>query len=111
MGNTNGQTNGGKVDSAALQARIAELEAALASKPAAPKPTVKIGESGTVSVYGFGRFPVSLYPDSMLRLLDMADEIRAFVAANRTTLDELGKASKARKAAEKAAEKLAKRAK
>ena len=43
---------------------------------------MRIGEKGGVSVYGLGRFPVTLYKEQWLRLLDNADDIRAFIAAN-----------------------------
>jgi len=43
---------------------------------------MKVSEKGAVSVYGMGRFPVTLYKEQWLRLLDMADDIRAFIAAN-----------------------------
>ncbi len=42
----------------------------------------KVGEKGGLSVYGLGRFPVTLYKEQWLRLLDQADDIRAFIAAN-----------------------------
>ena len=41
---------------------------------------LKVSEKGGVSVYGLGRFPVTLYKEQWLRLLSMADEIRAFIA-------------------------------
>ncbi len=44
--------------------------------------TLKVSEKGAVSVYGLGRFPVTLYKEQWLRLLDMADEIRKFIAEN-----------------------------
>jgi hypothetical protein len=47
---------------------------------------MKVGEKGGVSVYGMGRFPVTLYKEQWLKLLDMADEIRAFIAANEPEL-------------------------
>ena len=43
---------------------------------------MKVSEKGAVSVYGMGRFPVTLYKEQWLKLLGMADEIRAFIAAN-----------------------------
>lgn len=48
--------------------------------------SLKISEKGGVSVYGLGRFPVTLYPEQWERLLSMADEIRAFIAENRDRL-------------------------
>jgi len=41
--------------------------------------TLKVSEKGGVSVYGLGRFPVTLYKEQWAKLLDMADEIRAFL--------------------------------
>ena len=43
---------------------------------------MKVSEKGAVSVYGMGRFPVTLYKEQWLRLLDMANDIRSFIAAN-----------------------------
>jgi len=43
---------------------------------------IKVSEKGAVSVYGMGRFPVTLYKEQWLKLPDMAAEIRAFIAAN-----------------------------
>jgi hypothetical protein len=47
---------------------------------------MKVSEKGGVSVYGMGRFPVTLYKEQWLKLLDMSDDIRAFIAANETEL-------------------------
>jgi hypothetical protein len=47
---------------------------------------MKVSDKGAVSVYGMGRFPVTLYKEQWLRLLDIADEIRAFIAANEEKL-------------------------
>jgi hypothetical protein len=47
---------------------------------------LKVSEKGAVSIYGMGRFPVTLYKEQWLRLLEMADEIRAFIDANKTQL-------------------------
>ena len=41
--------------------------------------SLKVSEKGGVSVYGLGRFPVTLYKEQWTRLLDMADDIRAFI--------------------------------
>ncbi len=76
----------------AAAARIAELEAQIAAMKAQPqrKLTMKVtapkadgtGSSGAISVYGLGRFPVTLYAGSWERLLDSADDLRAFIKAN-----------------------------
>ncbi len=41
--------------------------------------SLKVSEKGGVSVYGLGRFPVTLYKEQWTKLLSMADEIRAFI--------------------------------
>ena len=48
--------------------------------------TLKVSEKGGVSVYGLGRFPVTLYKEQWVRLLDMADEIRVFIRDNEARL-------------------------
>jgi hypothetical protein len=48
--------------------------------------TLKVSEKGGVSVYGLGRFPVTLYKEQWLKLLDMAADIRAFIAENAASL-------------------------
>jgi hypothetical protein len=47
---------------------------------------MKVSEKGAVSVYGMGRFPVTLYKEQWLKLLDMSREIRAFIAENEARL-------------------------
>jgi hypothetical protein len=44
--------------------------------------TLKVSEKGGVSVYGLGRFPVTLYKEQWARVLDMAGDIRAFIKEN-----------------------------
>ena len=48
--------------------------------------SLKVSEKGAVSVYGLGRFPVTLYKEQWAKLLAMADEIKAFIAANDSRL-------------------------
>jgi hypothetical protein len=43
---------------------------------------MKVSEKGALSVYGMGRFPVTLYKEQWLRLLNMSDQIRAFITEN-----------------------------
>jgi hypothetical protein len=52
--------------------------------------TLKISEKGGLSVYGLGRFPVTLYKEQWIRLLDLADDIRAFIQANESRLKSKG---------------------
>ncbi|HYT72929.1 MAG TPA: hypothetical protein VEK78_16195 [Gemmatimonadales bacterium] len=40
---------------------------------------LKVSEKGGVSVYGLGRFPVTLYQEQWVKLLAMADDIRQFI--------------------------------
>jgi hypothetical protein len=69
----------------------AELERLRAENEALKKTkekglTFKIGEKGGLSVYGLGRFPVTLYKEQWIRLLDMSEEIRAFIKVNNDSL-------------------------
>jgi hypothetical protein len=48
--------------------------------------SLKVSEKGAVSVYGMGRFPVTLYQEQWIKLLDMADEIRTFIKDNESKL-------------------------
>jgi hypothetical protein len=70
--------------------RMAELEAKLAATEAslekATKSAIKVGNKGGVSVYGFGRFPVTLYQTQWAQLFDMVPEIKAFIKANESKL-------------------------
>jgi hypothetical protein len=52
--------------------------------------SLKVSEKGGLSVYGLGRFPVTLYKEQWTKLLDMADEIRAFMRANDAQLKSKG---------------------
>ncbi len=44
--------------------------------------SMKVSEKGGLSVYGLGRFPVTLYKEQWTRLLDLSDDIRRFIVAN-----------------------------
>ena len=48
--------------------------------------SLKVSDKGGVSVYGLGRFPVTLYKEQWTKLLDMADDIRAFIKENEAKL-------------------------
>jgi hypothetical protein len=47
---------------------------------------LKVSGKGAVSVYGLGRFPVTLYQEQWVRLLDLADDIRAFIQDHKSEL-------------------------
>jgi len=67
-----------------LQAQIEKLKAeneALKNR-GAKGISMKVSEKGGLSVYGLGRFPVTLYVEQWTRLLDMADDIRGFIREN-----------------------------
>jgi hypothetical protein len=68
-----------------LMARIAELEKQMGSKKSG-RLEFKVGEKGGVSVYGLGRFPVTLYYEQWLRLLGAADELQLFLEENKGKL-------------------------
>ena len=55
-------------------------------KEASSSVRMKVSEKGALSIYGMGRFPVTLYKEQWLKLLDMADDIRAFIAAHSAQL-------------------------
>ena len=65
-----------------LQAELSRLKAENESLKARSSRAVslKVSEKGGVSIYGLGRFPVTLYKEQWTKLLDMADEIRTFIA-------------------------------
>lgn len=70
---------------AQMEARIAELEAKV--KPHAPaRITYKVGAKGGVSVYGLGRFPVTLYAQQWGRLFEQAEGICKFIEQNKDGL-------------------------
>jgi hypothetical protein len=56
--------------------------ASLMPAKTAAKLSLKIGEKGGLSLYGMGRFPVTLYREQWERLLGHGDDIKAFIAAN-----------------------------
>jgi hypothetical protein len=67
-----------------LQAEIERLRAENESlkRPERGKLSMKVSEKGALSVYGMGRFPVTLYKEQWLRLLAISDELKAFIHAN-----------------------------
>jgi len=57
-----------------------------ALKRAARRQTLKVSEKGALSVYGLGRFPVTLYREQWEKLLGMAEDIRQFIRDNDSAL-------------------------
>ena len=68
-----------------LLARIAELEKQVVSKKTG-RLEFRVSEKGGVSVYGLGRFPVTLYYEQWQRLLGISDELRTFLEENKSKL-------------------------
>jgi hypothetical protein len=68
-----------------LLAKIAELEKKAEGRR---KGTLefRVGEKGGVSVYGLGRFPVTLYYEQWIRLLDVSKDLREFLEENKSRL-------------------------
>lgn len=79
---TQGETNPLLAELARLQAENAALRAGKAQRGV----TLKVTDKGGLSVYGLGRFPVTLYRGQWERLLGQADEIKAFIQANASRL-------------------------
>jgi hypothetical protein len=67
-----------------LKAELERLrnENAALKKGATAGLRMKVSEKGALSIYGMGRFPVTLYKEQWLKLLNMSDEIRGFIKAN-----------------------------
>jgi hypothetical protein len=68
-----------------LKARLTELEKQN-EKRRSGSLEFRVGEKGGVSVYGLGRFPVTLYYEQWNRLLDQAENLRAFLEENKSKL-------------------------
>lgn len=72
-----------------LKAEIERLKAEnanLKKKPAAGVLSMKVSEKGALSIYGMGRFPVTLYKEQWTKLLGIADEIKQFITDNNDRL-------------------------
>ena len=73
----------------------AEIEQLRAENERLKKPnerglSMKVSPKGALSVYGMGRFPVTLYKEQWARLLDAADDIRTFLKENDAQLKSKG---------------------
>jgi len=67
-----------------LKAKLAELEKKQGTRSGALE--FRVSEKGGVSVYGLGRFPVTLYYEQWNRLLERAEDLRAFLEENKSKL-------------------------
>lgn len=64
-----------------LIAMVQKLQSARQSKL-----TIKVSAKGAISIYGFGKWPVTLYRSQMERLMAAKDEVMAFIDANEDLL-------------------------
>ncbi len=71
---------------AELERLRAENEALKQQKARTGSVSMKVSEKGAVSVYGLGRFPVTLYQEQWLKLLGLAEDIKTFIGENRAKL-------------------------
>jgi hypothetical protein len=73
-----------------LKAEIARLKAEndvlKNKKGSAGTLSFKVSEKGALSVYGMGRFPVTLYKEQWLKLLNVAEDIKKFIEENNDRL-------------------------
>jgi hypothetical protein len=84
--------NGDVMSENELQAELDRLrkENEALKKGAAKGVSLKVSEKGGLSVYGLGRFPITLYQEQWTRLLDMATDIREFIDAHKGELKKKG---------------------
>lgn len=69
-----------------LQAEVERLQAQLAAAERHSKITFKVSTKGAVSVYGLGRFPVTLYKEQWRRLMTKSTELLGFITDNESLL-------------------------
>lgn len=69
-----------------LKARLSQLEKQVESKKRSGAMEFRVSEKGGVSVYGLGRFPVTLYYEQWSRLLAAAEDLKAFLEENKSKL-------------------------
>jgi hypothetical protein len=69
-----------------LKSRLAQLEKQVETRKRSGNLEFKVGEKGGVSVYGLGRFPVTLYYEQWNRLLGAAEDLKNFMEENKSKL-------------------------
>ncbi len=69
-----------------LKARLAQLEKEAEGKKRSGELSFKVGDKGGVSVYGLGRFPVTLYYEQWKRLIGVTEELTKFLEENKSRL-------------------------
>ena len=68
-----------------LKARLTDLEKQVEAKKRSGAMEFRVSEKGGVSVYGLGRFPVTLYYEQWIRLLETAPQLRTFLEENKAS--------------------------
>ena len=68
-----------------LKAKLAEMEKQVQGRKRGAI-DFKVSEKGGVSVYGLGRFPVTLYYEQWIKLLEQAEQLREFLETNKSSL-------------------------
>lgn len=66
--------------------RLRAENAALKNKKSERGLSMKVSEKGALSIYGMGRFPVTLYKEQWIKLLSIADDIKTFIEENEDRL-------------------------
>lgn len=69
-----------------LKARLSQLEKQVESGKRSGAMSFKVSEKGGVSVYGLGRFPVTLYYEQWTRLLNAVEDLKQFLEENKSKL-------------------------
>src|SRR5712672_638603 len=69
-----------------LKAKLSQLEKEVETKKRSGDLIFKVGEKGGVSVYGLGRFPVTLYYEQWQRLLGASEDLKNFLEENKSKL-------------------------
>jgi hypothetical protein len=82
-----------KIDAADELARLRAENERLRAESAPKALRFKVSEKGAVSVYGLGRFPVTLYLEQWTRLLNAKDSLWAFIDENRAALKTKGESA------------------
>lgn len=79
-----------------LAQALAKIQALEAANAEANKPralTLKVSQKGALSLYGMGRFPITLYKEQWLRVLNHAEQLKGFISANDSSLKAKGDAT------------------
>ncbi|MDB5037090.1 MAG: hypothetical protein JWQ35_618 [Bacteriovoracaceae bacterium] len=80
------EQSGDETDLRAELERLKAENAALKNSSSRGGLSLRVSEKGALSVYGLGRFPVTLYKEQWLKLLEIFDEIKTFIQTNNSRL-------------------------